>query len=238
MPADPIPPMENLLLAALDPKARNFIASRLLTKPMSTGEVIQEAGSPLIHLIFPHGGIVSLQAELQDGRPVERIAIGRDGFLGVEYLLGEQRFHSRAIVSVAGHASWLSIHDFETALARYDCVRSVMLGFTMNLIRQLMSSVVCASIHSASQRVAAWLLNAQDRAGCHVFELTQRALANTLGLRLATVSDACSRLQSAGAIEYSRGLLSIMNQDRLLSQACECYETTRSTGAGTIADRD
>ena len=218
---------QNLLLNALPAKARDYAFPRLLTKPMNVGEVIFEEGAPLIHAVFPHNGVISLQARLHDGRVVEKTSIGREGFVGLNHLLGETRFPCHAEVAIAGTASWLSIEDFDTMLQMDASVRETMLGYSMTVIKRLMQSVVCASVHSANQRVASWLLHAHDRTYGDSFELTQRMLANILGLRLATISDACSRLQDAGAIDYSRGTLRITGRRELELQACECYQAIR-----------
>jgi hypothetical protein len=82
-------------------------------------------------------------------------------------------------------------------------------------------------VHSASQRIATWLLRAQDRTGSDQFELTQRTLAGLFGLRLATISDASSRLVAADAIDQTRGLLTVTSRENLERAACECYSRLR-----------
>lgn len=190
--------MQNRLLRALRPQARDFLYPRMLTKPIAAGEVIFEPDSQLIHLVFPQSGLISVQATLQDGRVVEKISIGIDGFIGLNYLFGETRSTSRAVAIVAGSGSWISVADFKEGVAKFECVRDVMLGYSMQTIRRLMGTVVCASSHHAVQRIATWLLQAHDRCAVDGFDLTQRAVANIFGFRLATVGEAFARLGSVG----------------------------------------
>jgi CRP-like cAMP-binding protein len=216
-------PLDNAILAGLPADGRDFLFERLLTKPVCSGEILYEPGAPLIHLIFPQSGLVSLQAVFQDGRTVEKAAVGRDSVVGILYLLGERVFPSHAVVAISGQASWLSVHDLDAALARSPAMQAYMNALSLKLIHYLMRGVACASAHSASQRIAKWLLYALDRSTTNQFDLTQRTLANIFGLRLATISDACARLNAAGAIDQARGTLTVIDREKLEAQACECY---------------
>ena len=217
----------SFFLSGLPQEARELLAGRLLTKPIGSGEVLYGRGSPLIHLIFPLTGVISLQATLLDGRMVEEASVGPEGALGMEYFLGDREAGYHAIVTVAGEAAWLTVADFEYLLQKCPEVRDLLQAGISRMITRLRSYVLCASVHSASQRMATWLLRAQDRTGTDQFELTQRTLAGLFGLRLATISDASSRLSTAGAIDQTRGMLTIIERPRLETLACECYERLR-----------
>lgn len=217
----------NALLAALGPECLSFLVERMLTKPIMSGEILCEPDAPLMSLIFPHDGLISFQATLQDGRTVEKMSVGRDGFVGLEYLFGETRFPSHAVTVIPGRASWLSVHDLAIALEKFPEIRRILSAYALRTYQRLMQTIVCASLHSASERIATWLLHAEDCVHRSSFDLTQRTLANIFGLRLATVSDACARLQAAGAIDHSRGSIRIANRAILEAQACECYEAVR-----------
>lgn len=217
----------NHLLQSLPGEARAQLEGRILTKPVNSGEVIYESQSPLIYLIFPVTGVISLQASLQDGRTVEEASIGPEGVLGIEYFLGERKTSYRAVVTIAGEASWLAIPDFDVLFRKYPVINELIQAGVRRTINRLRNRVICASVHSASQRLATWLLRAQDRTGIDQFELTQRTLAGLFGLRLATISDASSRLSASGAIDQTRGMLTIVERSRLERLACECYERLR-----------
>lgn len=198
---------------------------RLLTRPINSGEVLFESGAPLIHLIFPHSGVISIQAILNDGRAIERTSVGHEDAVGiVEHALGLKSTPCRAVVAVSGRASWLPIDDLGAILSSCDEMREVIQKCHLRLLRSLIQSVACASVHSASQRLATWLLRAVDRSDSCQLDITQRMLAEIFGLRLATISDACARLHAAGAIGQGRGNLTIVNREQLKAQACECYD--------------
>lgn len=218
----------NKLLNVLEAEARAFILERVSTKPFQAGEVLFEQDAPLIHIVFPHNGVIAFEETGADGRGVEKFSVGPEGIIGLNYLLGETTFPCRAVAPIAGHASWLAIADFDTLLERHESVRPVLTSYSMYVIKRLMRGIVCASTHNAIQRVATWLLHAHDRTAGESFHLMQKTLATLLSLRVATVSDACSRLQECGAVSYTRGDISITNRQLLEQHACSCYDHVRS----------
>ena len=219
--------VRNRVCLALRPMAQEFLAQRCLTREIRAGEVIYREGEPFTHAVFPHEGLISLMAEMSGGKSTEKISIGNEGFLGFVILMGGGRAISTTIVQLPGYASWLSIRDLDEALEEFSCVRETMLRYAKSLITQSLESIACNNLHSAEQRVARWLLGAHDRITGDRFDLTQQTISTVLGLRRATVSEACSRLQAAGAIDYSRGVMTVANRSNLESLACECYAKIR-----------
>jgi Mn-dependent DtxR family transcriptional regulator len=67
-------------------------------------------------------------------------------------------------------------------------------------------------------------LMSHDRIGIDALPLTQEFLAQMLGSRRASVTEAAGGLQKTGAIEYSRGKVNILNRGKLEESACDCYQ--------------
>jgi CRP-like cAMP-binding protein len=220
--------IRNQVLLSVRPEAQLFLQPRLVTRRLTLGQVLYEDGAPFTHAIFPHEGVVSLMAAMQDGRSVEKASIGREGFIGFALIMGGGDAISTSTVQVPGYASWLSVADLEEAIAAFPCVGEAMMRSAQSLITQLMESVACNSLHSAEHRVARWLLHAHDRVGGDSFQLTQAALSQVLGLRRATVNAVCARLMSEGAIRYARGDVTITDRAQLEGSSCECYGRIRA----------
>lgn len=220
--------MRNRILHALRPVAQDFIARRAVTRDIAAGEVLYEADAPFTHAVFPHEGVLSLMAKMENGRSVEKASIGYEGFLGFSVLMGGGTAISRSVVQVPGYASWLSLNDLDEALHEFICVRETMLRYAKALITQTLESVACNSLHSAEQRVSRWLLHAHDRVQGDRFVVTQQAISEILGLRRATVSSACSVLQEMGILDYSRGTITVVDRAALEARACECYGRVRA----------
>ncbi|WP_205756109.1 Crp/Fnr family transcriptional regulator [Labrenzia sp. 011] len=212
------------MIRATRPEAQAFLAARMETRQLEAGCVLYDKSQGFTHAIFPHAGILSLMSEMSEGRSVEKTSIGNEGFLGFTYPMGGLISTSRTVVRVPGYASWLAMSDLDEAMQRFVCVRDVMLGYSRAQVIQLMETVACNALHSAEQRVSRWLLHAYDRQDGEDFPLTQKAISEVLGMRRATISQACSVLLKSGAITYSRGKVSILNRNILQRHACDCYE--------------
>src|SRR5206468_12354091 len=87
----------------------------------------------------------------------------------------------------------------------------------------VMQSTACNAIHSVEQRLARWLLMAQDRIGADEFPLTQEFVAMMLGASRPTVTVVAGTLQKAGLITYHWGDIRILHRERLADVSCECY---------------
>jgi CRP-like cAMP-binding protein len=81
----------------------------------------------------------------------------------------------------------------------------------------------CNRLHDVEQRLARWLLMAQDRVNSASLPITHDFLATMLGTDRPSVSLAAGVLQKAGVIEYSRGSVKILNRAELERISCECY---------------
>ena len=216
-------PIRNHVLCSLRPAAKDFIGSKLHTRSIAAGDIVFEEGDKIDEVVFPHEGVISYMASMEGGRTVEKTSVGVEGYIGFSLLMGSTNAISRSIVQVPGYASWLRRADMEEAAERFECVRSAMLKYATLLIRQLMESVACNSLHTAEQRVARWLLEAHDRMSGDRFAITQQAIADALGLRRATVSQVCSRFQNESLLTYTRGVVDMQHRAALEELSCECY---------------
>jgi Mn-dependent DtxR family transcriptional regulator len=57
---------------------------------------------------------------------------------------------------------------------------------------------------------------------CSDLYVTQKEIADLLGVRREGVTEACSKLQGAGLIRCGRGHLEVLNRGGLEGRVCEC----------------
>jgi len=64
------------------------VAALLKTVTHEQGLVLQEPGDEVVHIHFPHTGMISLLAVLKDGKAIETATVGREGVVGAMAGLG------------------------------------------------------------------------------------------------------------------------------------------------------
>jgi len=229
------PPSVNRLLAALPPAEAAWFLPRLLPVHLRHAERLYGMGEPIPHVYFPTTALVSLMVVLEDGKQVEMAAVGREGMAGLPVALGSDTDGHVAMAQIAGDALRLETGAFRAALAELAGLRAVLGRYSLALLTQAGQSAACNGAHAIAERCARWLLEAHDRVGSDRFTLTQDFLAAMLGVRRPSVTIAAGMLQQAGMITYHRGVVTILDRERLEASACECYaaiaqETDRLLG--------
>jgi CRP-like cAMP-binding protein len=102
------------------------------------------------------------------------------------------------------------------------------------LLSQARVTAACNALHVAEARFCRWLLQSADRAESDTVALTQEFLAEMLGVRRTSVTEVATKMQAAGAINYSRGLITILKRSTLEKMSCECYQTLVDQSATLI----
>lgn len=219
--------LKNRLLAALPREVLARLSPHFDVIPLEPRQVLFEGGAPLRHVYFPHSGVICLMASMRDG-VAETAAIGSEGFVGFEAMLGGTTAANRALVQLEGTAARVPIAKLHAAAQQYPLVRDLLLGYVRFFLIQALQSVACNTLHTVDERCARWLLMAHDRAGrADTFNLTQEFLAEVLGVHRPSVTIVARTLQNAGLIRYSRGVITVTDRKGLEEAACECYASVR-----------
>jgi CRP-like cAMP-binding protein len=213
----------NLLLQGLPRRDYELLSPLLERVVLTPRRVLQHAHVPIEHLYFIEDGLVSVLASTGDRNPVEVRLIGRDGVVGSAALLGARHSPLRYFVQIGGSALRIGVDDLARAMAETPQLRAVLHGHLHAALMQSSQSAACSLRHSLLQRLARWLLTAQERTGCNDIPITQDLLARSLGVRRASVSDAFKPLERGGIFAKERGLIRILDRARLEEIACRCY---------------
>jgi len=225
--SEPHVPQQNHLLAALPAEVQDRLFPHLELVPLPLGKVLYESGDALRHVYFPTNSIVSLLYVMESGASAEISVVGNEGLIGVALFMGGESTPSRAIVQSAGHAFRLTGQRIKDEFNRHGEMLLLMLRYTQSLITQMAQTAVCNRHHSIDQQLCRWLLLSLDRLPSNQLVMTQELIANMLGVRREGVTDAAGKLQKAGAIEYSRGHIIVLDRAKLEQLSCECYAVVK-----------
>ena len=217
--------LDNKLLASLPRDDFDRLLPHLTTVLLPQGLVLFESGDEVDQVYFPQYGMLSLLAVLRDGKAIETATVGREGVVGAMAGLGLYKSLVRVVVQMPVSVSKIAATHFRTVAAGSDPVRNLCVRYNEVLLSQARVTAACNALHSIEARFCRWLLQSADRAANDTVALTQEFLAEMLGVRRTSVTEVASKVQSAGAITYSRGVIRILDRPALLRMSCECYET-------------
>lgn len=224
----------NRLLASLPAADVLVLRPHLKEIELEAGALLQEQGERLDYVYFPHEGIVSLMAVMQQGEAIQTATIGREGAIGLAAGLGPRRSHTRAVVQVAGSASRVASSQFRRMADSHQAIRDMIARYSEVLLVQLNQTAACNALHDVEERLSRWLLQARDRVDDNKIRFTHEFLSQVLGVRRPTVTVVARMLQEAGLIRYHRGQIEIINRHGLEARACECYSAMRKDIAQAI----
>jgi CRP-like cAMP-binding protein len=164
---------------------------------------------------------------MEDGDSAEISVVGNEGIVGIAVFMGGESTPSRAVVQSAGHAYRLPGERLTEEFNRDADLRLLMLRYTQALITQMAQTAVCNRHHSIDQQLCRWILLSLDRLPGNQLNMTQELIANMLGVRREGVTHAAGKLQDAGAIEYKRGVITVLDRPKLERLCCECYSVVK-----------
>lgn len=229
MLSEPHSPQQNLLLAALHPTADfDRLADHLEWVPLRLGDMLYEPGMQLQHAYFPTNAIVSLHYVTESGASAETAGVGHEGLVGISLFMGGDTTSSSAVVQTAGHAYRLERHVLKQEFNRGGLMQALLLRYTQALMTQMSQTAVCNRHHSVEQQLSRWLLLTLDRLPSDDLVMTQELVANILGVRRESITDAAGKLQQLGFIRYRRGHITVLNRCGLETRACECYAVVKN----------
>jgi CRP-like cAMP-binding protein len=217
--------LDNKLLASLPRDQFDKLLPHLSAITMQQGIVLSEAGDEVDQVYFPHDGMLSLLAVLRDGKAIETATVGREGVVGAMAGLGLYKSLVRVVVQMPLTCSRIAAPHFRTAVAGSETLRNLCIRYNEVLLSQARVTAACNALHPIEARFCRWLLQSADRSAGDTVALTQEFLAEMLGVRRTSVTEVASRVQNAGVITYSRGVIKILDRPALMRMSCECYET-------------
>ncbi|WP_406850535.1 DUF1816 domain-containing protein [Cyanobacterium aponinum AL20118] len=132
------------------------------------------------------------------------------------------------LTNLPNSAMRLDVKIFEAEFKRGGSLQKILLLYTQARIIQVSQNVVCKCHHHIDNQFACWLLHAHDCVGSNELALTQKFIAQMLGVRRASVTQVAQKFQENGIIHYSRGHIRILNRLFLELSACECYTFVKS----------
>ncbi len=215
----------NKFLNALPEPERAQLESLLVPVALRAHQALAKPGPAPRHVYFIDRGLASILAT-GHGHEAEVAMIGSEGVVNAS-LCRNARCSLLVRMVTPGIARRIELD----ALLRIAGAGS-KLQVVLQLYLQAQMTAQCQSALAAArgtipQRLARWLLMAEDRLGAQLF-VSQERIAALLGVRRPSVTNAVAQLREAGVVSQLRGQIQILRREELLRLAAPFYTPAAS----------
>jgi CRP-like cAMP-binding protein len=214
--------VSNLILSRLSRADLRLLEPNLEAVDLPVRKQLTARNKRVEHVYFPDSGIASIVAngdtELEIG------IIGREGMTGASVVLGDDTAAPhQTYMQVAGKGQRLTARNLRTALEESISLHKALLLYVHALMRQTTDTALSNGRHKIEERLARWLLMADDRLDDHEIPLTHEFLGVMLGTARPGVTIALKELARRGWITHHRGVVTIIDRDGLKKSSNGAY---------------
>src|SRR5262245_25291279 len=167
-------------------------------------------------------------AVLEEGTSVETVSVGHEGAIGTIEGFGSLHAFTAARVQVSGVASRIPGVTFRRILNERPALRETINHYHMAVMAHVQQNTASNAVNDLTSRLSRILLLSAHPCDDHI-QHSHEALAEMLGARRSSVTTAARALRDAGAIEYRRADIRVLDRQKLEKLVCECYPTIRRT---------
>jgi CRP-like cAMP-binding protein len=194
-----IPFQKNLVLSRLSTADFALLEPHLEPVDLPLRKMLEKSDRPIKAIYFPESGFASVVAN-GGKRPIEVGLIGREGMTGLAVVLGNDRNDNETYIQAAGQGHCVQASRLREAIEKSTSLHRVMLRYTHAFLNQATRTAVANGRSKIEERLARWLLMADDRLDGSALPLTHEFLAMMLGVRRPGVTVAIQDLERTGAI--------------------------------------
>lgn len=215
-------PLTNELIGNLSPPDQALLMRRCVRVQLEAGTVLSTPNSPSSFVYFPAGSSVAqvVRNGLTKNSPSLAVGlIGSEGAVGLQRALGMGAGVLTLEVQTSGDALQIEALKLGQLIERKPSILLMLCRYLWTSSQEMAVMAAQIQTHDVYQRLAGWIALSAMRVGNSALLLTHNHLANMLGVRRASVSEAAIQLKAQGLIEYKRGRVLILDLDGLRSTA-------------------
>ena len=213
----------NRLLSCLSSDDLLLLQPNLKRVELPLRKNLERANKAIDQIYFLESGFASVVAEGSDSRSIEVGLIGSEGMTGLSILMGTDRSPHETFIQGAGEGLRISAGSLRKAMEHSHTLHRMLLLYAHTFMLQVTHTAIANGRSKIEQRLARWLLMAQDRIGGDEVSLTHELLSLMLGVRRSGVTVALRLLEKAGMVRVRRGVISIIDRKRLERLAGTTY---------------
>lgn len=219
----PPPQSRNRLLSALSPADFRLLQPNLEPVALGLRRVLEKPDKRIDAVYFPEAGFASVVAVQANNTQAEIGLIGREGMSGLTIVLGNHRSAHSTYMQAAGEGQRIRTAELRKAMQASASLQGLLLKYVQAFMMQTAHTAISNARGKLDQRLARWILMADDRLEGGKLPLTHEFLSLMLGVRRAGVTEALHALQSQRLIHASRGEITIRNRKGVERRAGASY---------------
>jgi CRP-like cAMP-binding protein len=213
----------NGILAGLSPADFALLQPHLVAADLPVRRQLEIRNRAIDHVYFVEAGLVSMVVSAGAHHSIEVGVVGAEGMTGLPILMETDRATYETFIQTAGNGWRIGVQDLRDAMEKSPGLRATFLRFAFSLVTQMAFTALANGRYKIEERLARWLLMANDRAKGDVIRLTHDSLAVMLGARRAGVTLALNEFQKRGIIQTQRGVIDIKDRAALEEAANGSY---------------
>jgi CRP-like cAMP-binding protein len=213
----------NRLLSSLSKADLGLLLPDLEAVSLDLRKVLERPNKRIEDVYFPDAGFASVVAVQPKQTKVEVGLIGREGMTGLPVVLGNHKTPHETYIQAAGHGQRINATKLRKAMAASSSLQSLLLKFVQAFMVQTAQTAISNARAKLNERLARWILMADDRIDGSRLPLTHEFLSLMLGVRRAGVTEALHALESEGLIRASRGEIIVRSRKGIERRAGGSY---------------
>jgi CRP-like cAMP-binding protein len=175
-----------------------------------------ETGNKRIDAVyFIERGFASVVADGSGERGIEVGIIGREGMTGLAVVMGNDCSPHDTYIQAAGAGQRISAAKLRWAMNRSVQLHRSLLRYAHAFLIQTTQTALANGRSKNAERLARWLLMADDRIDGRELPLTHKFLSIMLGVQRPGVTLAVQALEREGLISARRGVITITDRKGL-----------------------
>lgn len=213
----------NRILARLSRADYDLLAPDLEPVELPVKKTLETRKRRIDQIYFIESGFASVVANGSDKPSIEVGIIGREGLTGLAVVLGTDRAAHDTYIQVAGKGLRISAAKLREADELSTTLHRALLRYAQAFLLQTTSTALANGRSKIEERLARWLLMADDRVDGDVMPLTHEFLGLMLGTYRPGVTKAIQALEKEGLIAARRGGIRLLDRKQLEKRSNGTY---------------
>jgi CRP-like cAMP-binding protein len=213
----------NRILAGLSPDDFGLLQPHLTPIDLPLRRQLETRKKRIDQIYFVESGFASVVADGTDKAGIEVGIIGREGMTGLTIVLGGERAAHDTFIQSAGRGQRIRTARLRDSIDQSVTLHRSMLRYAHAFLLQTTTTALANGRSKIEERLARWLLMAQDRLESDELPLTHEFLGLMLGVRRPGVTVALQTLSRLGVISRQRGSIRIIDRKALETSSNGTY---------------